>query len=77
MIGIGWNQELWPDKRFPTAADLDAVVSDRPVVLERVDGHAIIVNSAAMRAAGVTGCHKGPPAAATSRQGCSSMRRGA
>ena len=29
--GFGWNQELWPDKRFPTSADLDAVVSDRPV----------------------------------------------
>jgi predicted amidohydrolase YtcJ len=52
--GGGWNQELWPDKRFPTAADLDAVVSDRPVVLERVDGHAIVANSAAMKAAGVT-----------------------
>ena len=32
ILGRGWNQELWPDKRFPTAADLDAVVSDRPVV---------------------------------------------
>ena len=33
IIGRGWNQELWADKRFPTAADLDAVVSDRPVWL--------------------------------------------
>src|SRR5438045_5887380 len=39
IIGRGWNQELWPDKRFPTAADLDSAVSDRPVVLQRVDGH--------------------------------------
>ena len=54
IIGFGWNQELWPDRRFPTAADLDAVVSDRPVLLERVDGHAIVTNSAAMKAAGVT-----------------------
>jgi hypothetical protein len=54
IIGRGWNQELWPDKRFPTAADLDSAVSDRPVVLERVDGHAYVVNSAAMKAAGVT-----------------------
>lgn len=52
--GRGWNQELWPVKKFPTAADLDSVVSDRPVVLERVDGHAIVVNSAAMKAASVT-----------------------
>jgi predicted amidohydrolase YtcJ len=50
--GRGWNQELWPDKRFPTAADIDAVVSDRPVWLGRVDGHAAIANSAAMQAAG-------------------------
>ena len=54
ILGAGWNQELWPDKRFPTAADLDAVVPDRPVVLGRVDGHALVANSAAMRAAGVT-----------------------
>jgi len=50
--GRGWNQERWPDKRFPTAADIDAVVSDRPVWLGRVDGHAAIANSAAMQAAG-------------------------
>ena len=54
IVGRGWNQELWPDKRFPTAADLDAAVPDRPVVLERVDGHAMVANSAAMKAAGVT-----------------------
>ena len=54
ILGAGWNQELWPDKKFPTAADLDAVVSDRPVVLSRVDGHALVANSAAMKAAGVT-----------------------
>jgi len=61
IVGRGWNQELWPDKRFPTATDLDSVVSDRPVVLERVDGHAIVANSAAMKAAGVTAATKTPP----------------
>jgi predicted amidohydrolase YtcJ len=60
ISGFGWNQELWPDKRFPTAADLDAAVPDRPVVLERVDGHAIVVNSAAMKAAGVTAATPAP-----------------
>jgi predicted amidohydrolase YtcJ len=54
IVGRGWNQELWTEKRFPTVADLDSVVSDRPVVLERVDGHALVANSAAMKAAGVT-----------------------
>jgi hypothetical protein len=58
--GGGWNQELWPDKKFPTAADLDAIVPGRPVVLERVDGHAYVVNSAAMKAAGVTAATPAP-----------------
>ena len=31
ILGRGWNQELWPDRKFPTAADIDAVVGDRPV----------------------------------------------
>ncbi|MCY7281539.1 MAG: amidohydrolase [Sphingomonas bacterium] len=58
--GRGWNQETWADKRFPTAADLDAVVSDRPVWLGRVDGHAAIANSAAMKAARVTAATASP-----------------
>jgi predicted amidohydrolase YtcJ len=61
IIGFGWNQELWPEKGFPTAADLDSVVRDHPVVLERVDGHAVVANSAAMRAAGVTDQTPTPP----------------
>jgi predicted amidohydrolase YtcJ len=60
LIGFGWNQELWSDKRFPTSADLDAVVRDRPVVLERVDGHAVVANSAALKAAGATEATKAP-----------------
>jgi predicted amidohydrolase YtcJ len=54
IIGRGWNQERWGLGRFPTAADIDAVVADRPVWLERVDGHAGWANSLAMREAGVT-----------------------
>jgi predicted amidohydrolase YtcJ len=60
IVGRGWNQELWPDKRFPTAADLDAVVPDRPVMLARVDGHAVIANSAALKTAGVTSTARDP-----------------
>lgn len=51
--GRGWNQVLWPEKIFPTAADLDRVVSDRPVWLRRVDGHAAWANSRAMDIAGI------------------------
>lgn len=60
ILGRGWNQELWPDKAMPTAADLDAAVSDRPVWLERVDGHASVGNSAALRAAGITAATEDP-----------------
>jgi predicted amidohydrolase YtcJ len=54
IVGRGWNQELWGLGRFPTAAELDAVVSDRPVWLDRVDGHAGWANSLALQSAGVT-----------------------
>jgi predicted amidohydrolase YtcJ len=60
LLGRGWNQELWAESRFPTAADLDAAVSDRPVVLERVDGHAIVANGVALKAAGITAATKDP-----------------
>ena len=53
--GGGWIETHWPERRFPTRQDLDAVVADRPVYLERADGHAIVVNSAALRLGGVTG----------------------
>jgi len=52
--GAGWNQVIWKLGRFPLASELDAAVSDRPAVLERVDGHALWLNSAALRAAGIT-----------------------
>ena len=61
VLGGGWNQEVWGLGRFPTAADLDTVVSDRPVFLSRADGHASWANSAAMREAGVTARSVSPP----------------
>ncbi|MCC6478612.1 amidohydrolase [Sphingorhabdus sp.] len=60
IIGRGWNQEKWGLGRFPTAAELDAVVADRPVWLERVDGHAGWANSRAMEVAGITAATKSP-----------------
>jgi len=54
IIGTGWNEERWGLGRLPTAAELDAVVSDRPVWLSRVDGHAGWANGKALEAAGVT-----------------------
>ncbi|MDP3908097.1 amidohydrolase [Novosphingobium sp.] len=60
ILGRGWNQELWGLGRFPTAAELDAVVGDRPVWLTRVDGHAGWANTKALSAAGVTALSKDP-----------------
>lgn len=54
LLGGGWNQEVWRLGRFPAAADIDAVVSDRPVWLRRVDGHAGWANSKALQLAGIT-----------------------
>ena len=60
IVGRGWNQENWPNNQFPTAADLDKYVSDIPVVLTRVDGHAVWANSKAMSLANITSQIKAP-----------------
>lgn len=49
LIGRGWDQNRWAGKQFPSASDLDAAFPDRPVYLERIDGHASWMNSAAMK----------------------------
>ncbi|MBB5607425.1 MULTISPECIES: amidohydrolase [unclassified Janthinobacterium] len=54
ITGNGWNQEIWKLGRFPTAAELDAAESLRPVWLRRVDGHAGWANSRALALAGIT-----------------------
>jgi len=60
VIGRGWDQNKWGDTRFPTHEALSRVSPNNPVVLERIDGHALLVNAAAMRAAGVTAATKDP-----------------
>ncbi|MFQ5700369.1 MAG: amidohydrolase [Acidobacteriota bacterium] len=61
LLGRGWDQNDWQKKVFPRASDLDAASPDNPVVLTRVDGHAIWANSRAMRLAGVTAETPDPP----------------
>jgi predicted amidohydrolase YtcJ len=51
--GRGWDQNRFPGKAFPTNAELNALFPDRPVLLERVDGHASIANEKALAIAGV------------------------
>lgn len=48
LRGRGWDQTRWPDAEFPSAADLDEAFPERPVLLERIDGHAVWANRAAM-----------------------------
>lgn len=54
LQGRGWDQNDWGDTRFPTHDKLTAALPDNPVLLTRVDGHAVLVNAAAMRAASIT-----------------------
>ena len=58
--GRGWNQVQWPSKEFPTAKSLDKYFPDKPVLLERVDGHAVWVNSKAMAIAQINKHTKSP-----------------
>ncbi len=53
VYGRGWIETGWPEGRMPTRDDLDPVSGANPVVLERADGHAVVVNSAALDAVGV------------------------
>ena len=69
IIGRGWNQERWGLGRFPTAADLDAVVPDRPIWLVRIDGHAGWANGAAMREANVVPGTEAPAGGRIERSG--------
>ncbi|NGP77227.1 amidohydrolase [Balneolaceae bacterium YR4-1] len=54
ILGRGWNHTRWDINRFPTAEELDGAVTERPVWLSRVDGHAGWANSKAMELAGIT-----------------------
>ncbi|HMA19918.1 MAG TPA: amidohydrolase, partial [Gemmatimonadaceae bacterium] len=60
IIGRGWDQNLWADKKFPTHDALSRAVPNNPVVLSRIDGHAVLANAMAMRAAGITRATRDP-----------------
>jgi predicted amidohydrolase YtcJ len=55
LIGWGWNQTLWPEPRFPTRHDLDRVAPNHPVLLREKSGHSAVVNTVALRLAGLDG----------------------
>lgn len=59
IVGNGWDQNDWQVAQFPTKEDLDTAFPTIPVVLNRIDGHAIVVNSMALKLAGITKTTKG------------------
>jgi len=62
VTGRGWDQTLLPGKEWPTRRILDVIAPDVPVCLSRVCGHAALVNSKALRIAGITADTPNPPA---------------
>src|SRR5690606_27468193 len=64
VTGRGWIETFWDPPVFPTRHDLDRIAPNNPVILSRADGHASIANSAALRAAGITGETEPPPGGA-------------
>lgn len=62
VYGNGWNQDLFAGPHaLPTRADLDVAVPDHPLLLDRVCGHIMLCNTAALRAAGITSQTPDPP----------------
>ncbi len=55
IVGGGWDETLWPVKSPPTRRDVDAVTTDHPVFVNRVDGHIAVANTRALQLAGITG----------------------
>ena len=53
VVGRGWDQELFRERRWPSRFDIDEVVSDRPVALVRVCGHAAVLNTKALELTGL------------------------
>ncbi len=51
VMGRGWIETFWTPQAFPTRADLDKIAPNNPVYLTRADGHASVVNSAALKIA--------------------------
>ncbi|HDZ26996.1 MAG TPA: amidohydrolase, partial [Candidatus Aminicenantes bacterium] len=59
--GRGWDQEILPGKKWPTKELIDEVATNNPVVLSRICGHCILVNSYALRISGITKDTPNPP----------------
>lgn len=54
IYGRGWDQNDWENKQFPDNTELDKLFPNKPVILKRIDGHAVLCNSKALQMAGIT-----------------------
>ncbi len=61
IIAPGWDHTVWPVKKFPSRQDLDAISTEHPIFSQRVDGHVAVVNSQALKIAGITRGTPDPP----------------
>lgn len=61
ILGRGWDQELFTEKRWPTRYDIDEVAPKNPVILWRICGHIAVVNTLALRKAGIDKNTPDPP----------------
>lgn len=68
LVGQGYDPDFLAEKRHPTAADLDAVFPDNPVILMHASGHMLVANSAAIRKAGITAATADPEGGAIIRK---------
>jgi predicted amidohydrolase YtcJ len=69
VTGRGWIETFWRPPFFPTRTDLDKVAPDTPVFLTRADGHGVVVNSAALKIAGINKDTPNPFGGAIPRDG--------
>lgn len=67
IYGDGWIETHWPEGRFPNRDDLDAITTSHPVILGRADGHASVVNTAALEQSGIDDSTEAPFGGAINR----------
>ncbi len=60
ILGSGWDQTLWPDKKFPSRLQLDEVAPNNPVFLVHISGHVAVANSQALKHAEINAETKNP-----------------
>ena len=67
ILGRGWDQDVFAERRYPTRKDLDEVCGGRPVLLRRACGHIAVASTKALEIAGITRDAQDPPGGAIDR----------